>query len=102
MSAPAFEWDPSKNSANLRKHKVSFAEAATAFSDDNALMIDDPDHSDEEDRFILLGLSTESRLLVIVHCYRHAMASYVLFLPERRPLANALATITGDIHEKGV
>jgi len=51
MSAPTFEWDPAKNTANLRKHKISFAEAITAFADDNALIIDDPDHSHEEDRF---------------------------------------------------
>lgn len=71
MSAPTVEWDPAKNTANLRKHKVSFSEAATAFADDNALIIDDPDHSQEEDRFILLGLSSAPRLLVVVHCYRH-------------------------------
>lgn len=71
MSAPTFEWDPAKNVANVRKHKISFVEAQTAFTDDHALIIDDPDHSKDEDRFILLGLSIEVRLLVVVHCYRH-------------------------------
>ena len=65
-----FEWDERKNSANKRKHKVSFDEAVTVFSDGNALLIADPDHSDEEDRFILLGFSSLLRLLVVVHCHR--------------------------------
>ena len=55
-----FEWDPAKAAANARKHGVGFEEAATAFSDDFALVIDDPDHSDQEDRLVLLGLSAMS------------------------------------------
>lgn len=70
MAELRFEWDPRKASANLRKHRVSFEEAQTVFSDDNALLLADPDHSDDEDRFILLGLSAALRLLVVVHCYR--------------------------------
>ena len=65
-----FEWDPKKAHANLRKHKVSFEDARSVFSDERALLIDDPDHSDEEDRFVLLGLSHSLRVLVVVHCYR--------------------------------
>lgn len=65
-----FEWDPAKNALNISKHKVSFDEASTAFLDENALLIDDPDHSEEEDRFILLGLSSSLRLLLVCHCYR--------------------------------
>jgi len=64
------EWDQAKNRENVRKHRVSFEEAATAFYDERALLLADPDHSDEEDRFILLGLSTTLRLLVVCHCYR--------------------------------
>jgi uncharacterized DUF497 family protein len=64
------EWDEAKNRENRRKHKVSFAEAATVFHDERALLLADPDHSDEEDRFILLGLSVTLRLLVVCHCYR--------------------------------
>lgn len=66
----SFEWDPAKATLNLRKHGVSFEEAVSVFSDERARLIDDPDHSAEEDRFILLGLSTNLRVLVIVHCYR--------------------------------
>jgi uncharacterized DUF497 family protein len=70
MSTLRFDWDPKKAAANLRKHKVSFEDAQSVFSDDRALLIDDPDHSDDEERFVLLGLSQSLRILVVVHCYR--------------------------------
>ncbi|MDR1868387.1 MAG: BrnT family toxin [Treponema sp.] len=63
-------WDEKKNQENIRKHKVSFEEAQTVFYDPNGKLIDDPDHSDEEDRYIILGLSKALRLLVVCHCYR--------------------------------
>ena len=65
-----FEWDPRKESSNREKHGVSFEEAVTAFLDDFAILISDPEHSEDEDRFILLGLSSSLRLLVVIHCYR--------------------------------
>ena len=70
MSAIRFDWDPKKAAVNLRKHKVSFEDAQSVFSDERALLIDDPDHSEDEERFVLLGLSQSLRLLVVVHCYR--------------------------------
>jgi uncharacterized DUF497 family protein len=70
MAAPRFEWDPRKDAANRRKHGISFEEAKTVFADDHALLLDDPDHSVVEDRFILLGLSAAFRVLVVVHAYR--------------------------------
>lgn len=70
MKLLRFEWDPEKNTENKRKHGVSFDEAQAVFLDENALMIHDPDHSDEEDRFILLGLSATIRILSVCHCYR--------------------------------
>jgi len=70
MDGLKFEWDRRKETANRKKHGVSFAEARTVFFDENARVIADPDHSDEEDRFILLGLSSQLRLLVVCHCYR--------------------------------
>ena len=70
MSSLRFEWDPKKAALNLRKHGVSFEDAQSVFSDENGLLIDDPDHCEEEDRFVLLGLSHSLRLLVVVHCYR--------------------------------
>ncbi len=68
MSHIRFERDPRKAEANLRKHGVSFDDARSVFSDEHGLLIDDPDHSEDEDRFVLPGLSL--RLLVVVHCYR--------------------------------
>ena len=65
-----FEWDSRKNAANRRKHGVSFEEARTVFYDERALLIQDPDEEDEEDRFVLLGLSAALRTLVVCHCYR--------------------------------
>jgi uncharacterized DUF497 family protein len=72
MSTLRFEWDPVKAAVNLRKHKVSFQDAQTVFSDERARLIDDPDHSEDEERFLLLGLSSSLRLLVVAHCYRSA------------------------------
>jgi uncharacterized DUF497 family protein len=65
-----FEWDEGKNSANRQKHGVSFEEARSAFLDENARVLPDPEHSETEDRFILLGLGTSDRILVVCHCYR--------------------------------
>ena len=62
-----FEWDPEKARLNLRKHGVSFSEAATVFADPLSLTIDDPDHSTHEQRFITMGLSYEHRLLILAH-----------------------------------
>jgi uncharacterized DUF497 family protein len=62
-----FEWDDEKAASNLQKHGVSFEEAATAFGDPLSRTISDPDHSDEEDRFVLLGLTGQDRLVVVVH-----------------------------------
>ena len=67
-----FEWDPAKAAANARKHGVTFEEAQTAFFDDLALVIDDPEHSELETRFVLLGLSAAARILVVVHACRSA------------------------------
>ncbi len=69
-----FVWDESKNSTNRKKHKVSFMEAQTVFEDPHALRIYDPDHSEEEERFLLLGLSSVLRVLVVCHCYRESDA----------------------------
>lgn len=70
MSALHFEWDERKATANVRKHGVSFEEAKSVFVDERAKLIDDPDHSEDEDRFVLLGLSSTLRLLLVCHCYR--------------------------------
>ena len=70
MSTLQFEWDDVKAIANARKHGVTFEEARTVFFDEQAKLIDDPDHSDDEERFVILGLSSMPRLLLVCHCYR--------------------------------
>ena len=65
-----FEWDETKNASNQKKHGISFNEARTIFTDQFARLIADPDNSDDEDRFVLLGISIGSRLLVVCHCIR--------------------------------
>ena len=70
MSTLRFEWDDRKAEANAKKHGISFEEARSVFVDERAKLIDDPDHSADEDRFVLLGLSGALRLLLVCHCYR--------------------------------
>ena len=70
MNKLIFEWDDAKNIINLKKHGVSFEEAQTVFFDDNAIEFDDPDHSLDEERYLLLGFSQSLKILVVCHCYR--------------------------------
>ncbi len=70
MSALRFEWDPRKAAINRQKHGVFFEDARTIFTDERARLIDDPDHSEDEERFLLPGLCSTLRLLVVAHCYR--------------------------------
>jgi uncharacterized protein len=65
-----FEWDEKKSRENKRRHGVSFEEAQTVFFDENAIRYCDPDHSQDEDRFIMLGMSIRLGVLVVCHCYR--------------------------------
>ena len=70
MASLSFTWDPVKAKANERKHGVSFVEAETVFVDEDARLLTDPEHSADDDRFLLLGLSSRFRVLVVVHAYR--------------------------------
>ena len=70
MNTIKFDWDKNKATKNLVKHKVSFEEAQSVFDDDFARLIPDPDHSESEELFILLGLSYSLKVLVVVHCYK--------------------------------
>jgi len=70
MNDLRFEWDENKNRENIRKHSIPFEEAQTVFLDENAIRFFDPDHSQDEDRFIMLGMSFKLRVLVVCHCYR--------------------------------
>ncbi len=72
MKMLKFSWDENKALMNQQKHGVSFEEAKTVFYDDYARLIADPDHSQQEERFLLLGLSEQLRLLLVCHCYKEA------------------------------
>lgn len=87
----AFEWDPRKAAANLRKHGVSFDEASSVFLDDLSVTVPDPDHSDEEERWVTLGISHRQRLLVVVHADRQE--------PNRVRLISARVADVGERRE---
>ena len=89
-----FVWDENKAEINLRKHGVSFPEAATVFDEYEALQIYDPDQSDEEDRFILLGMSSALRILVVCHCYREN-DEQIRIISARKATRNETATYNG-------
>ena len=70
MKQLIFDWDKRKEKTNIKNHGVSFEEARTTFYDEHALLFHDPDHSEDEDRFILLGVSYKLNTLIVCHCYR--------------------------------
>lgn len=83
MESLSFEWDENKNRSNRLKHGVSFEEATSVFQDENARGYYDPDHSENEDRFMLLGMSSRARMLIICHCTRQA-GSVIRIISARR------------------
>ena len=94
MEEISFEWDENKNSINKKKHKISFEEAKTVFYDAEAIVIDDPDHSEDEDRFLILGISQNMNLLVVCHCYRE-LDTTIRIISARK----ATSTETKQYHE---
>ncbi len=87
MNTLSFEWDERKAAANAKKHGVSFDEAKSVFIDERAKLIADPDHSEDEGRFVLLGLSSMLRLLLVCHCYR-AEGNVIRIISARRASAH--------------
>jgi len=78
-----FEWDENKNKVNINKHGISFAEASSVFYDDNAILFDDPDHSKDEERFLIIGMSISTRVLIVSHCYR-SMGEVIRIISARK------------------
>ncbi len=90
MADVEFSWNPAKARTNLKKHGVSFQEATTVFLDEFARLIDDPDHSEDEERFIIVGLSSNLRILTVCHCYREKRCNYPNFFQhDEQPHRNA-------------
>lgn len=82
-----FAWSERKSKINLQKHKVSFEEAESVFYDDCARLIEDPEHSKNEERFILLGISKKTRILIVVHCY-HETQEKIRIISARKATKN--------------
>ena len=99
MKTISFTWNHKKATENLRKHKISFEEAQTVFIDPNARMIFDSDHSDQEDRFIILGISSALRLLVVCHCY-HEKDMIIRIISARKATKQEKKQYGGFYHEK--
>lgn len=78
MDRLTFEWDQNKSTLNEKKHGISFDEARSVFADEAGRLIADPDHSEDEDRFVLLGMSVKLRILVVCHCYRRGDAIRII------------------------
>ena len=94
-----FEWDPNKNISNQNKHGIAFEEAQTVFYDEYAILFDDPDHSEEEDRFLIIGISQRERLCIVSHCYRGE--DEVIRIISARKATKAESTYYSD-NRKGV
>ena len=97
MQGLRFSWNEAKDAANRRKHGVDFTEASTVFLDDFARLIEDAEHSVDEDRFILLGRSTRIRILIVCHCYRRG--SEIRIISAREASKREQAQYWGLRHE---
>ena len=100
MKAIQFEWDKNKAKINLAKHKISFEEAQSVFDDDNARLIFDPDHSEDEERFILLGLSFSLKVLVV--CIATEMKKILFVLSQLEKQQKQKKKTTRNCYEKRI
>ena len=100
-----FEWDENKNQINKIKHGIDFNEAKTVFYDDNAIIFDDPEHSIEEERFLILGVSGYENLCIVSHCYRDE-DNIIRIISARKATKNETKTyikyVGGEIDERGI
>ena len=94
MKPLRFTWDKSKSKANQKKHSILFEEAQTVFFDENAIEFFDPDHSESEERFLLLGLSSSLRIVVVSHCYRKS-ESLIRIISARKATKKEQKVYTG-------
>ena len=100
-----FEWDENKNRINKVKHGIDFEEAATVFYDDDAIMFDDPEHSMEEERFLILGITKHENLCIVSHCYR-GDDNIIRIISARKATKSETKTYNryarGEINERGI
>ena len=87
MKGISFEWDDNKAAINEAKHHITFSEASTVFADENAILFDDPNHSQEEERSMMLGLSDHAKMLIVCHCYR-GMDDVIRIISARKATKN--------------
>jgi uncharacterized protein len=85
--SPHFEWDPKKGKTNKKKHGISFEEAQSVFYDENGRYMADPKYYGGEERFLLLGMSSDPKILVVCHCYRRS-DSMIRIISARRATKN--------------
>ena len=84
MEELRFVWDEQKNKTNIKKHGISFSEASTVFYDPSAIVFDDPDHSLEENRFLIIGYSVKEKLCIVSHCYRGEEEEWIRIIFARK------------------
>jgi len=94
MKDISFEWDDKKAKSNFKKHGVSFDEAQSVFYDDHAIQFWDDNNSDNEDRFLMLGLSNKFRVLLVVHCFRES-ESTIRIISARKATKNEMKEYPG-------
>jgi uncharacterized DUF497 family protein len=93
-----FEWDPAKAASNAKKHKVTFELAKSVFYDDFAVQFFDEEHSSDEDRFLLLGMSSDARLLLVCHCEMEE-ANVIRIVSARKATQSEAQYYRGERHE---
>ena len=91
----SFTWDSNKYKSNINKHGISFEEARSIFLDQNAIEYYDSDHSEDEDRFIMLGMSASLKILVVCHCYRED-DSIIRIISARKATKNEAEVYKGE------
>lgn len=105
MESIKFDWDENKNKINLKKHGIDFEEAKTVFYDDDAIMFDDPEHSAEEERFLILGITKYENLCIVSHCYRDG-DNIIRIISARKATKNETKTYNkyagGGNNERGI
>lgn len=95
MDMIKFEWDENKNQTNQRKHGISFEEAKTVFYDEYAILFDDPEHSAEEDRFLIIGITGTEKICIVSHCYRGNEGT-IRIISARKATKNEKKIYTGE------